>query len=120
MTRPISCRGARAVGRIVRVAFRMQGRITIGKLKLCAKRVQCSSRNICGIFGRSGSLCEIGLNVPVGTLKRFVDWKMPKCSGWNIVLSVPVGTYRQYVPTGTYCLNVPVGTLLASCSLEYH
>src|SRR6267378_3665419 len=73
MTRPINCRGARAVGRIVRFAFRMQGRITTHWLISCAKRVQCSSRNI-----PSGSApFEIWLNVPVGTL---------------IAFSVPIGT----------------------------
>src|SRR5271169_749035 len=45
MTRPINCRGARAVGRIERFEFQMQGRITMWKLKLCAKRVQCSDWN---------------------------------------------------------------------------
>jgi hypothetical protein len=78
--------------RIVRFASRMQGRITMQNVNLCAKRVQCSSRNTQATFKAPG---EIALMFRLEHLSP----------------SVPVGTYRHNVPTGTLCSNVPVGTL---------
>jgi hypothetical protein len=74
MTRPINCRGARAVRRIVRFAFRMQGRIVVHMQNLCAKHVQCSCRNIRCTFPSALARRREAMNVPVGTLKHFVSW----------------------------------------------
>src|SRR5271169_872002 len=97
MTRPINCRGARAVGRIVRFAFKMQGRIARWRFNLCAKRVQCSSRNTQTAFRGSKLLECSGWNI-----ERVLDGievpnrvgKMSQCSDWNIRSNVPVGTLR--------------------------
>src|SRR5271168_4157465 len=108
MTRPINCRGARAVCRIERFPFRMQGRITTWKMNLCAKRVQCSGGNTeqaraksieCSGWNieHSWQSAEEGESLLEGLRKGVL------CSGWNIVLNVPVGTQRRNVPTGTLC-----------------
>src|SRR3984957_5058013 len=62
ITRPIDCRGARAVRRIVRFAFRKQGRTVVHKKNLCAKRVPMFR----------AEHFERAINVPRGTLREKV------------------------------------------------
>src|ERR1700720_2365208 len=58
MTRPINCRGARAVRSIVRPAFRMQARTAVHNSYLCAKRVQRSHGNVAGWGGATQAQCS--------------------------------------------------------------
>jgi hypothetical protein len=57
----------------------MQGRITTHKVNLCAKRVQCSSRN-------TQALCQASFQPeePLECSGWNIEWKPFKCSDWNI------------------------------------